>query len=136
MKQIFIISILFFGVKCVGQNVGVGTTTPNATAILEVSSNSKGMLLPRLSTAARLAIASPAQGLTVFDTDSKAYWYFSGITWERLTSTADNQNLGFGGWGDCATNYNIGEYQPVAEPLASVATMPLWVHGRMMMLPV
>ncbi len=49
--------------------VGIGTTTPNANAALDVESTTQGMLYPRMTTAQRDAIASPAKGLTIFNTD-------------------------------------------------------------------
>lgn len=48
--------------------VGIGTSTPNANSALEIVSTSQGMLLPRMTTAQRNAIVSPAQGLTIFNT--------------------------------------------------------------------
>jgi hypothetical protein len=45
--------------------------------MLDISSNSKGILITRLSTAQRIAIGTPAEGLLVFDTDTKGFWYFS-----------------------------------------------------------
>jgi uncharacterized protein (TIGR02145 family) len=48
--------------------VGIGTTTPNANAALDVVSTSQGMLFPRMTTAQRNAIVSPAKGLTIFNT--------------------------------------------------------------------
>ena len=49
--------------------VGIGTTTPNANAALDVVSTTQGILLPRMTTAQRDAVASPAKGLTIFNTD-------------------------------------------------------------------
>ena len=51
-------------------SVGIGTTTPNASAALEVSSTTKGLLPPRLTTGQRDAIAGPAAGLTIFNTST------------------------------------------------------------------
>jgi hypothetical protein len=116
MKKVFIISILFFTVKCMGQNVGIGTITPNASAVLDIASNNKGVILPRINTVSRLNIVNPAQGLTVFEIDSKSYWYFDGTSWQKLLSSQEEQNVGFGGWGDCGVNFNIGDYNPVADP--------------------
>tara|TARA_B100000809_G_scaffold266928_1_gene333155 strand:- start:21017 stop:22267 length:1251 start_codon:yes stop_codon:yes gene_type:complete len=48
--------------------VGIGTTTPDNSSLLDVSSSSKGFLMPRLTTAQRDAITSPATGLMIFNT--------------------------------------------------------------------
>jgi len=46
-----------------------------------LSASDKGFLVPRMSTAQRTAIASPAQGLLVYDTDDNQFWYFDGTVW-------------------------------------------------------
>jgi ABC-type Fe3+-hydroxamate transport system substrate-binding protein len=63
-------------------NVGIGTTTPNATAKLDISDTAKGILIPRMTTAQRDAISSPAAGLSVYNTTlstndvkTAAAWY-------------------------------------------------------------
>src|SRR5690554_445473 len=66
-------------------NVGIGTTTPEATAVLDVNANDKGMLVPRLTTAQRVGIASPAEGLLVYDVDNECFYYYKTSTnWESL----------------------------------------------------
>lgn len=57
--------------------VGVGTATPDASAAPDISSSARGLLLPRLTTAQRTAIARPALGLLVFQTDGAqpGFWY-------------------------------------------------------------
>ncbi|MFC4263742.1 hypothetical protein ACFOWM_12675 [Ferruginibacter yonginensis] len=63
-------------------NVGIGTPTPNASAKLDVSSTTQGMLVPRMTAAQRTAIASPATGLMVYQTDAPAGFYFyNGAAW-------------------------------------------------------
>jgi len=59
--------------------LGIGTTAPVASAALEIVSTSKGLLPPRMTTAQRTAIASPANGLVVFDTDLKALQVFDAV---------------------------------------------------------
>jgi hypothetical protein len=63
------------------QNVGIGTNSPDNSAMLEVYATNKGLLIPRLTTIQRIAILSPAAGLLVYDTDFKQFWYFDGILW-------------------------------------------------------
>jgi uncharacterized protein (TIGR02145 family) len=62
-----VILIMLCSLSSIAQ-VGIGTTTPNANAALDVVSTSQGMLFPRMTTAQRNAIVSPAKGLTIFNT--------------------------------------------------------------------
>ncbi len=64
-------------------NVGIGTPTPDASSILELNSNTKGFLAPRMTTLERTAIAAPASGLLVFDTNIGCYFYYNGA-WNSL----------------------------------------------------
>jgi len=69
---------------------GIGTTTPNASAKLEVAATDKGFLLPRMTSAQRTAITTPANGLLVYQTDGVTGFYVnSGTsaspTWTRVT---------------------------------------------------
>jgi len=61
-------------------NVGIGTLTPTASALLELVSTDKGFLAPRLTTAQRLAIPSPANGLMVYDLDLECYYFYNAVT--------------------------------------------------------
>jgi hypothetical protein len=61
--------------------VGIGTTTPAASAQLDVSSTTKGFLPPRMTSTQRDAITSPANGLTIYNTTAKAYQVYNGINW-------------------------------------------------------
>lgn len=67
--------------------VGVGTTSPDASAELDVTSTTKGFLMPRMATAARTAISTPATGLQVYDTDTNSIWYYNGTTWVEASGT-------------------------------------------------
>ncbi len=65
------------------QNVGIGTTTPHASAALEISSNNKGVLIPRISFANRPAAA--AAGLLIYQTDiDSGFYYYNGSAWKYL----------------------------------------------------
>ncbi|MES2776950.1 MAG: tail fiber domain-containing protein [Bacteroidota bacterium] len=73
-----------------GQNVGINNTgaQPHASALLDVSSTTKGILAPRVTTAQRTAIASPAQGLLVYDTNVNGFMYYNGTSWATVSGGA------------------------------------------------
>src|ERR1051325_6199888 len=60
-------------------SVGIGTNTPDNSSMLDIVSpgNNKGVLIPRLTTAQRLAIATPANSLLVYDTNFDCFFYFT-----------------------------------------------------------
>jgi len=79
------------------QNIGINETgaNPHNSAILDVSSTSKGMLVPRMTTAQRNDIAAPANGLLVFDSNTSSFWFYNGGAWVELVSgTIDGNTLG------------------------------------------
>nr|MCU0334176.1 hypothetical protein [Chitinophagaceae bacterium] len=82
------ICLFVFTLSQAQSTVGIGTTTPAASAALDVSSTTRGLLPPRMTAAQRNAIATPANGLIVFDTDSAALMVRSAGGWRRLTTTA------------------------------------------------
>ena len=61
--------------------VGIGASTPDASSALEISSNTKGILIPRMTTSERTSISSPATGLLVYDISLNQFWYFDGSSW-------------------------------------------------------
>ena len=67
-------------------NVGIGTSSPDASAILDAQSKTKGVRMPNMSTAEKNAIASPAAGLMVFDTTLSKLCVYTGAGWETITS--------------------------------------------------
>ncbi|MCR5889265.1 tail fiber domain-containing protein [Hymenobacter sp. J193] len=76
--------------------VGIGTTTPAASALLDLSSTTKGLLAPRMTAGQRAAIQSPAPGLLVYQTDGVqlGFWYYSGTAWTYLNPSPAGDNLG------------------------------------------
>ncbi|GAA4432275.1 hypothetical protein GCM10023091_04090 [Ravibacter arvi] len=86
MKKLFLIPVWVAAVTpgLFGQGVGIGTLTPHTSAMLDVQSTEKGFLLPRMTGAQRQAIASPADGLLVYDTDAQKLFQFQQGTWRFL----------------------------------------------------
>ena len=77
----FILWLLFcMAVPCMAQ-VGVGTNTPAASAILDVSSDSKGFLPPRLNLQQIKNIAAPQAGLMVYYIEAGKPCYYNGRAW-------------------------------------------------------
>lgn len=72
LKKVFSLFLLTLSLVSNAQ-VGIGTSTPNASAILDVSSNGKGVLLPRLTTAQINGIQNPEPGLLVFNSTTKKF---------------------------------------------------------------
>lgn len=77
---LFIFSILSLNL---GAQVTVNdaSNSSGTSAILEISSDDKGMLMPRMSSTEKEAIASPAIGMMVFDTTESKYYYYNGNEW-------------------------------------------------------
>jgi len=80
-----IILLVFFLVathtNAQGIAVNADASSPDPSAMFDVKSTTRGMLIPRMSTTDRTAIPSPATGLLVYDTDFNQFWYFDGTIW-------------------------------------------------------
>ena len=79
-----LVIFIFVNMKIEAQ-VGIGTTSPDASSMLEITSTSKGVLIPRMTSVQRTAISSPATGLLVFDTTTQSFWFYTS-SWEELNS--------------------------------------------------
>jgi len=88
---ILLIALTSFNSLVVAQ-VGIGTLSPDASAMLEVNSTEKGMLAPRMTSAQRIAISNPAKGLLVFDTDINVFYFYDGTNWTALKAEIKRSN--------------------------------------------
>ena len=64
--------------------IGVDNTSPDPSSVLDLTSSDKGLLIPRMTSAQRTAIASPASSLLVFDTTVNLYFYYFNGSWQPL----------------------------------------------------
>lgn len=85
----YLLFLLIFHVslKTQGQWISINEsgTAPNESAALDISSNSKGVLISRMSSIERLAINNPKQGLLIFQEDGvKGFYFFNGTVWDTL----------------------------------------------------
>ena len=94
MKQIFTLLAAVLLTATTYAQVGIGTTDPNGSAALDITSTTKGLLIPRMLAAARTAIDTPATGLMVFQTDGAAgFYYYNGSSWVAITAGLDGTNV-------------------------------------------
>ena len=77
--------LLLFASTTIAQNVGIGTSTPNSSALLELHSTNKGLLLPRVADTS--AVASPAKGLVIYSTNANALFYYNGNSWQSTANS-------------------------------------------------
>ena len=123
--------------KIFGQGVGISEVSivPDGTSILELRSTLRGFLAPRMTTAARLAIASPAQGLLVYDTSAKSFWYYDN-GWKSIAAEAlgaSNQLLGMNAAGtanEYKTLYGTANQIYVTNGIGSITlSTPQDIHN-------
>ncbi len=86
----FLAILLFFSLNLYAQ-VGIGTTNPDPSSAIDISSTESGMLVPRMETLDREAISSPATGLLVYDTDFNLFYFYNGTDWVPLDTGAAEQ---------------------------------------------
>jgi hypothetical protein len=88
-SSLLIVAALFIGFNANAQ-VGIGTTDPHASSILELSSTTSGLLIPRVTTTQMNNINSPATGLVVYNTTESCIYFFTGSVWQSSCSNASN----------------------------------------------
>lgn len=90
---ILLFVIFFLNINYVfPQGVGINETaeSPDPSAMLDVKSLDKGILVPRMTLEQRDLIGSPAQGLLIYQTDGEAgYYYFKGVAWTRIGEASE-----------------------------------------------
>ncbi len=107
MKKILLKSIAFVCVCLLAnenmkaQNVAINASgaAPNASAMLDITSTTTGLLIPRMTSAQRTAIGAPATGLLVYDTTTGSFWYYNGTIWIQILNT----NTGWSTTGNAGT---------------------------------
>lgn len=105
MKRIAKTLILFFVSSASFAQVGINTTSPDASASLDIESTSTGVLIPRMTEAQKNLISTPATGLLVFQTDGTypGFYFYNGTGWDYLTANGAKE---INDLGDGNTNYN------------------------------
>jgi hypothetical protein len=137
MKKYFFLTakIFFIPFIVLSQSVAINAdgSIAHSSAMLDIKTTTKGLLIPRMNSSQRTSISSPATGLMVFDTDTNTFWYYNGTAWSNIAGgwllngnsginpstnflgTTDNQPIRFrlnnqwsGEWNATKSNYAIG----------------------------
>ncbi|MES2798211.1 MAG: hypothetical protein V4683_19740 [Bacteroidota bacterium] len=123
-NRILIILLLTIFANKISAQIGINTTNtpPNTSAMLDISSTTKGLLIPRMTTIQKDAIPNKIEGLTVYDTDLKQFSYWtdpgSGFIWQNFggaTSGAGWQENGVHIQNTNTGNVGIGVLNPTAK---------------------
>ncbi|HSK14170.1 MAG TPA: hypothetical protein VK907_13210, partial [Phnomibacter sp.] len=103
MKKLFVLPLCFYGLLACAQNVGIGTPTPHPSALLDITSTSQGVLVPRVSLSnvfSAAPVTAPASGLLVWNTNEAVsngqgtgFYYWAGSRWQKLPNAAEGWSL-------------------------------------------
>nr|MBP6731301.1 collagen-like protein [Chitinophagales bacterium] len=116
-------------------NVGIGTNNPDASAILHLDATDKGFIAPRMTTAQRIALPSPANGLLVYDITANCFFYFTtGSGWTSLCQLSgptgpQGATGATGAAGTIGVNGVTGPAGSAGAPGATGATGPQGTQG-------
>ncbi len=151
MKKLLFFTLSFFIHIAVSKaQMGVNATgdAPNASAMLDVNSTTKGLLPPRMTSTQKNAIANPADGLLVFDTNTQSYWFRQSGAWTELPKAGSTsnywslsgaggnelQNTNSGGFWSAnpvgLTNYSNDNTNPPTAPTSGAGTRMMWIPSR------
>jgi hypothetical protein len=145
MKSFFLQISFFLLSSFTFAQVGINTPNPDQSAVLDVYSQDKGMLIPRLSTAKRDAISNPANSLLIYDTDKKCLSQNIGTPskpdWLCISSNAvkmfympsvsfDTSATAAGRTKDLYTLYKTQFGSPKAKSTSAPASIPFFPSSK------
>ncbi|MCX6233617.1 MAG: hypothetical protein NT175_02690 [Bacteroidetes bacterium] len=127
--------------------VGIGTSEPDSSAILDVTSSTQGYLPPRMTTTERDDIENPAEGLMIYNLDCHCINFFNGVEWVsygqdpnldfecggQLTDVRDDKTYGTVQIGDqcwMAENLNVGTMINGSNNQANNGTIEKYCHNN------
>ncbi len=91
---IFLLTFFSFAASVNAQSIGINTSTPDTSAILDIESTTQGFLPPRMTTAQRDAIGGPAVGLVIYNTTTDCLNYYVGYGWITLCGSESRYRSG------------------------------------------
>jgi hypothetical protein len=132
MKKLSIVIALLLiqYISTAQNNVGVGTSTPDPSALLELKSNNQGVLPPRMSYDAVLAIPNPAEGLLAYDSSGHVLRMFNGTQWVVLSQQKQSLSDAPGHFINLLTSGGTGQFYP--EGMDRGSDNSLYITGGFM----
>lgn len=104
--------------------VGIGTISPDNNTVLDINSNSKGILLPRLTNTQRDAIVSPTDGLTIYNTENHRFEYFNSTFWMALEAQRiDTPDLFISEYSEPTSGSGNDKYIEIYNPNSVAVTL-------------
>jgi len=134
MKKIItftVISYLIFYATVFAQvAVNNDKSLPDTSAMLDIKSTTKGILIPRMTSTQRTAIASPAKGLLVYDSTTTSFWFYNGGAWTNLSAAGNGWSLAGNSGTDTSANF-IGtiDDQPLLVKINNVYSGIIDAHN-------
>jgi type VI protein secretion system component Hcp len=119
MKKL-LFSIVFFSAFITNAQVGIGTTNPNTNAVLDLTSTSKGLLLPRVDDTTN--VPNPTAGLMVFNKNTNTTAVHNGVQWSSLitnltaSAVAAGDSITYSISGPGSSDFTAGEF-----PIGSIS---------------
>jgi len=127
MKHLYyFFTIILLSVTISYAQVGIGTTTPNSSSMLDIESTNSGLLIPRMTLAQKTAIVTPANGLLIYQTDGTAgFWYFDGTIWTTFGGADNDWTVSGAEMYNANTgNVGVGNTAPSAKFHITGTTVP------------
>jgi hypothetical protein len=108
--KLFTLVIIALLVNKINAQIGINANNaaPNPAAMLDIASSTKGLLIPRMSTAQKEAIPNKPEGLMVYDTDLKQFSFWNSTTWQEIAGGGGGLPVGWQINGDHLESTNNG----------------------------
>lgn len=126
MKHYLVILTLLLAATAAQAQVGIGTASPDASAILDITASSKGFIVPRMTSGQRDAILAPTEGLLIYNTTANALEIVNGSSqWVNLstattTAVASGTTSSTGGIGVGTTSPNANAVLDISSTTKGV----------------
>jgi hypothetical protein len=126
-QKYILIAFLILNSILINAQIGIGTNSPDASAILDLSSTNKGLLLPRMTTLQQTNLVNPAIGLMVYNTTTSQIETnkgdgFGGALWTGATTSGTTANIGTSTSQLATTEFVLANTDQYASVSASLAT--------------